>query len=424
MTLPVLTFASASHASDSYLLGPQDKLRIRVFEWRRSQDRVVQWEGLNDEFTVSADGTVSLPLVGVVPALDKTPTAVAQDIAGRLQRRMNLIAPPDTSVEVAQYRPIYVVGDVMKPGAFPFRPGMIVIQAVSLAEGLLRTPSQARDMVTVQGEMGQISLRRDALIARKARLESEAAGSGSIAFPATLLTRQTAPAIAALMQQEMLIFKTRAEAYRTQTEALNDLKDYLEKEVSSLEAQMGAEMTQTDLLNKELDGVSSLVAKGLAAAPRQYALERTKAEIQGDRLRLEAGMLRARQEISKADLSLLELKNKREGDIALDIRQTEQELQELANRGNVAQGLLRQISPLSLARGRATPVFMIMRAGQPGTDPVVVKDTDAVLPGDTVIASLPELAEPRPQGLPQMIPGEAAVGPDAPSASSAISAAN
>lgn len=402
MTLSAWTMAAAplAHAAEPYLLGPQDKLRIRVFEWRSSQDKIVEWGGLNDEFTVSAGGVVSLPFVGEVNALDRTPSQVARDIAQRLQQRMSLIVPPDTSVEVSQYRPIYVVGDVMKPGAFPFRPGMIVIQAISLAEGLLRTPNQVREMVTTQGDADEITLKQDAAIARLARLESEAADRNSVVFPEDLLAQQSERRVAALIEQENLIFSTRAEAYRTQTEALRDLKSYLEKEVASLRAQTDTEMTRADLLNKELDGISTLVAKGLAAAPRQYALERSKAEILGDRLRIEASLLRVHQEISKADLSLLELKNKRQGDIAMEIRQTEQELRELENRGKVAEGLLRQIDPLSSGRGRGRPkpVFMILRAGQQGGDAVVINDTDLVQPGDTIIASLPALNEARTQG--------------------------
>ncbi|MCJ8145236.1 polysaccharide export protein [Ancylobacter sp. A5.8] len=402
ITLAVPAIAPAARAAEPYLLGPQDRLRIRVFEWRSSQDKIVQWEGLNDEFTVSDSGSVSLPLVGEVVALGRTPPQIATEIAERLQRRMDLIAPPDTSVEVSQYRPIYVVGDVMKPGAFPFRPGMIVIQAISLAEGIFRTPNQVREMVTAQGEMSEIALRIDALIARQARLETEAAGDETIRFPPALLQRRSVPAIAALIRQETLIFQMRAEAYRTQTEALRDLQSYLTKEVASLDAQMEAEVTQADLLNKELEGIASLVAKGLAVAPRQYALERSKAEIQGDRLRLEGSMLRVRQEMSKADLSLLELRNKRQGDIALEIRATAQELRQLENRSRIAEGLLRQIDPLSIGgnRSRPKPIFMMLRAGQNGGEAFVIKDTDPVLPGDTIIASLPALDTGQPQDVP------------------------
>src|SRR5262249_4942477 len=134
-----------------------------------------------------------------------------------------------------------------------------------------------------------------------------------------------------------------------------------------------------------------LVAKGLAAAPRQYALERSKAEQQGNRLRLEASMLRARQEISKADISLLELKNKREGDIALDLRDTDQKLQELKNRNKVTEGILNHMGPFVGGSGqrRPEPTFTIIRAGQPDAAPIVANDGAAVQPGDTIKVLLP-----------------------------------
>ncbi|WP_188610346.1 polysaccharide biosynthesis/export family protein [Chelatococcus reniformis] len=390
--LAAFTIASVplARAAESYTLGPQDKLRIKVYEWRASQDKLVEWEGLNDEFIVAANGTISLPLVGEVMATGKTPSEVASAIGQRLQRRMNLVQPPDTNVDVILYRPVYVVGDVTKPGDFPFRPGLTVLQAVSLAGGVLRTSDLARDALTTQGELASTALQRDGLIARQARLKSEAAGGDAVTFPQALLARRSAPQIAALLDQEVSIFKTRAEAYRTQTNALSALKSYLEKEVTSLVAQMETETTQAALINKELEGISSLVAKGLAAAPRQYALERAKAEMQGARLRLEASMLRAHQEISKADISLLELKNKREGDVAIEIRETDQKLQELRNRTRVTEGILNQMGPLvDGGPRRPEPSFTILRAGQPDAAPVAASDASAVQPGDTIKVILP-----------------------------------
>lgn len=393
LVLPVLLVSAATVASgaDAYLLGPQDTLRVKVYEWRASQDKIVEWEGLNDEFTVSADGTISLPMVGDVVTTGKTPQDIAGIISDRLQQRMNLADPPDASVEVTKYRPIYVVGDVMKPGDFPFRPGMMVVQAVSLAGGVLRTASQAREVITVQGELAAIALQRDALIAKQARLNSEVIDSPAIRFPPSLQDRQRLPHINALMEQETLIFNTRAEAYHTQTSALSDLKTYLEKEVASLTEQMELEVAQANLVNRELDGVSALVAKGFATAPRQYALERSKVDIQGSKLRLEAQMLRARQEFSRADISILELKSQRQGNIALELRETEQKLQELQSRGKVAERLLGQTSSTVDARrqGRPAPTFTILRAGPSGTMPAIVSDVDAVLPGDTIMVALP-----------------------------------
>ncbi len=133
---------------------------------------------------------------------------------------------------MTKYRPIYVVGDVMKPGDFPFRPGMMVVQAVSLAGGVLRTASAARDVITVQGELAAITLQRDALIAKQARLNSEVIDSAAIRFPPTLHDRRGCRTIRSTHRAETLIFNTRAEAYDTQTSALNDLKTYLEKEVA------------------------------------------------------------------------------------------------------------------------------------------------------------------------------------------------
>ena len=73
---------SASSAAD-YLLGPQDKLRLKIYEWRASRDVIFEWTALNDEFIVGAEGFLSLPFAGDIraaglpPATSRGKSAVA-----------------------------------------------------------------------------------------------------------------------------------------------------------------------------------------------------------------------------------------------------------------------------------------------------------------------------------------------------------
>jgi len=64
----------------TYLLGPLDVLKIRVFEWRPSAGIAYEWVPLTGEFTVSASGTLSLPIVGTIPVAGKTPEEVSEII--------------------------------------------------------------------------------------------------------------------------------------------------------------------------------------------------------------------------------------------------------------------------------------------------------------------------------------------------------
>src|SRR5262245_51932430 len=57
---PLLMCGTTPATAESYRLGPQNKVRIKVFEWRATRDQVFEWTALNDQFTVGADGMLSL----------------------------------------------------------------------------------------------------------------------------------------------------------------------------------------------------------------------------------------------------------------------------------------------------------------------------------------------------------------------------
>jgi polysaccharide export outer membrane protein len=107
-----------------YSLGAGDQLRIITFGE----------ETLTCDFRVNDSGNVALPLVGTVHAAGLSSAELEAAVARALQRS-NLVREPSVSVEVTAYRPIFVLGEVNKPGQFAYQPGMTVVTAVALAGG-------------------------------------------------------------------------------------------------------------------------------------------------------------------------------------------------------------------------------------------------------------------------------------------------
>jgi protein involved in polysaccharide export with SLBB domain len=383
-----------------YLLGPQDKVRLKIYEWRASRDVIFEWTALNDEFIVGAGGMLSLPFVGDIEAAGHSPSELAKAIAQRLTERMGLGREPDAAVDVVQYRPFFIVGHVTQPGEFPYRPGLTVLQALSIAGGL-RTREESisrleREVIAGRGEVSVLALNNISLLARKARLEAELANQNEIKFPRQLLERQDDQSIALLMEQERSIFKARREALSTQVRALEELKEFLKKEYTSLQAQLVFHNKQLDLLQKELEGVSALVSKGLAAATREMSMERTVAEFQSGRLSAETGLLRVRQEMSRTDITILELRNKYVGEVTVSLRETQALLEELGSKADTAVQLLHEseiAAPRLLAlraqAARAQPIYTIVRPTADGTAELPAKETTAVEPGDTIKVEIP-----------------------------------
>jgi polysaccharide biosynthesis/export protein len=128
--------------SGAYHLGPGDRVRVLVYGDKE----------LSDVFSIGNDGLISLPLAGNVEASGRTPGQLADAIAASLKQR-GMIEDPSVAVEVASYRPIFILGEVMKPGQYPYEPDMTVIAAVSLAGGYTYRAIQSYEgVVRTQGD--------------------------------------------------------------------------------------------------------------------------------------------------------------------------------------------------------------------------------------------------------------------------------
>jgi polysaccharide export outer membrane protein len=108
---------------NNYHLGSGDQIRVIVY----GED------DLGGQFTVDGNGYVSLPLIGQVKASGFAAPDLELQITSKLAD--GYVNNPKVSVEVTTYRPFYVIGQVNKPGEYPFVNGMTVLNAVALAGG-------------------------------------------------------------------------------------------------------------------------------------------------------------------------------------------------------------------------------------------------------------------------------------------------
>jgi polysaccharide biosynthesis/export protein len=119
----------------AYRLDAGDKLRVVVFGQ----------EGLTNTYAIDAGGSITMPLIGSVPARGRTPAGLAAEITGRL--RNGYIRDPSVAVEIESYRPFFILGEVAAPGQYPYVPNMSVESAVAIAGGF--SPRAKRDRVTL-----------------------------------------------------------------------------------------------------------------------------------------------------------------------------------------------------------------------------------------------------------------------------------
>jgi polysaccharide export outer membrane protein len=130
----------SASALPSYELGPGDKIHITVYGE----------EGLTGDYLVSSRGMVSVPLIGDFPAAGQT----ISDFRIALQNRLakGILNDPRVAAEIVEYRPFFILGEVNKPGQYPYSIGLTVYSAVATAQGFTYRANTHKVMITHAGE--------------------------------------------------------------------------------------------------------------------------------------------------------------------------------------------------------------------------------------------------------------------------------
>jgi polysaccharide biosynthesis/export protein VpsN len=126
-----------------YKLGPGDALRVTVF----------RHEDLSGEFKLDGEGYFALPLVGEILGGGRTARQLENEVEVALKSGGYLV-DPQVSIEVLNYRPFYIIGEVNQPGSFEYVNGMTVINAVALAGGFTYRADQDDIIISRGGSTG------------------------------------------------------------------------------------------------------------------------------------------------------------------------------------------------------------------------------------------------------------------------------
>jgi protein involved in polysaccharide export with SLBB domain len=297
-------------AAEPYRLVPQDRIALRVVEWRSGEAEFKDWSALNGTFMVNDDGAVSVPLVGEVPAAGLTTRELSGQIALLLQQRVGMTNKPSAAVEIAQYGPIYVAGAVDKPGEYQFSPDLTVMKAVSLAGGLERQGETGirleRENIQATGLLHGAELEYRSLLMRRARLEAEKEGRPGFDIPPQL---RGEPGIEQLHAEELVLMKLRRKELESKIAAARGIGSLYEHEIQTLQNKINTQQRQVDLVKKELASVSALLDKGLVQSSRRLSLDRDESDEESKLLDLGFQLLRARQLLEENNRDADELVN-------------------------------------------------------------------------------------------------------------------
>ncbi len=144
--------ASAQGARTAYRLGSGDKIKVTVFGH----------EDMSGEFSVAGNGAVSLPFIGSVKAGGRTISELERIIVKRL--KPDYLKNPRVSVEVLNFRPFDIIGEVAKPGSYPYRSGMTVINAIAMAGGFTYRAKENSFLIKRAGSSKTETAKRNTIV--------------------------------------------------------------------------------------------------------------------------------------------------------------------------------------------------------------------------------------------------------------------
>ena len=143
---PPLPASEMSPAGSVYRLGLGDKLRVNVYGEPQ----------LSGEYQVSGNGAVTMPLIGDVPAVGLS----ARDLEAALTTRYasGYLTSPKIGVEVYDFRPYFILGEIQKPGKYPSVEGQSVLGAIATAGGFTYRANTKRVFIRRQGDASEYQI--------------------------------------------------------------------------------------------------------------------------------------------------------------------------------------------------------------------------------------------------------------------------
>ena len=312
----------ASGLSKDYQLAPGDRLTIVVYDQPQ----------LSGQFIVDGGGGILLPLAGAV-SLSGLTLADAQKL---IQDRFadGVLVQPAVSVRINDYRPIFVSGNVRKPGSYRFMIGQSVKAAIAAAGGEgdpieLNFNGAMSEFITTEQRLRQLEADQAALVMRKARLEAQRDGQDNFIMPMHVGLSYRNVDFDRAYSAESDIFSRLAESYRMQIQALQSQRPRIETEVDAVASQIAKQKERLLIVNNRLSDLELLFSKGLLTKVVLQNQQIEKSLVEGQIFSLEAQVASFRRNVGELDIKLGDVKANYLRQILSDLQDTSQRLREV-----------------------------------------------------------------------------------------------
>lgn len=303
------TSASASEAEFPTAVTDAQKLALKFSDIPR----------LNGDYRVNADETVTIPGLGRVAVADIT-IGQLEEI---LSERATAVAGRDVyvTVEVSEYRPVFITGNVPRFGPLPWQPGLTVEQALAAVGGIVQ--SQAVDAI-IQRRRAELDEQR--LIAAMARLKAEQQGAERIEIPAELVKLSGKTEAEKLIEAQLTLMHNRRTSMQKQLDSLAAGKNLGYQELEALRVQRSRLDDQLQLRRKQRERIQSLLDKKLTVADRALEEEIKVSDLEEKSANISVAIARVQTTITNFEREALNLAEARKSEVDTEIIRLEREL--------------------------------------------------------------------------------------------------
>ncbi|MGI9424388.1 MAG: hypothetical protein ACR2PA_14435, partial [Hyphomicrobiaceae bacterium] len=219
-----------------------------------------------------------------------------EDVEGDIKQKLKRLLDRDVqlTVDFAVFRPVYVIGDVVRPGEVAYTPGLLTFTAVAKAGGVPSIQIAAaalaeRDLRVAKAELAGFLIRR-------AALDAAQSGEPHIAIPAELGPNSQSPLIAELLARQTAVL----EGERTRIQRLREMmqreRRHLQTEIAALTKEQTIIAAQAKTIHTELQKILEASKRGLITSRRVLDFKQFKTSNDQARFRITAAMSRARQQ--------------------------------------------------------------------------------------------------------------------------------
>lgn len=236
-------------------------------------------------------------------------------------------------------------------------------EAVKAGQPLVRL-----DDTRARADYAALDAKRIGFEARLVRLRAEQARADDLIFPEAFET-SSSPIAREVVRAERNVFRARGEMFDRKVDIQKKTIEQQEAELAAIRAQTEANTRQRELLDRELQAISTLVEKGYAPRPRLTELQTRESELAGRAGELVARKAKAEQAKAAAELEILSLETDFQQQVAADLQQAQLELADTTERMHSAKDVLERIAVLAPEDGIVTDIRMrtpggVIAAGQ------------------------------------------------------------